>query len=697
MARSGRGWRGMLALGVVATTFAVPAGAAPARCAVQGAFETGKDKWTRIAGPSFAAGGDTMTAYAVDEFDPDRLVATNGVGIASSRDGGCTWTEAAIPPEDLAVADPLGGEDGRVAQRRLVDVAMPLVGAGTVWSIGFTEVVAGGTPLVEPRVLLSTDGGRTFAERAGGLPRFAKPLAVQGIGATLAFLLVEQTVPTASRALWGTTDGGTSWKQIGNTVPYDDIAVDPFRGLVWAWNEEGLHVSRDYGMTWGSLPVATPLRVDVSPAFTTVAFADGTRNDYYSADRWSPAPVPESLTSVAAGPVFGLVASSSVVSGVTVDPPAAVAKKPFDVTPQDATVSDLNVMQVLVDDQFLLYAFNPRALYRRPVSRDFSAPPPPPVDVTVRPPVLPPPPKPGLRPGGTVITLKPGEKRRVPYDLVLPPTPTPLDVYFMTDSTGSMRDAIAAVQEGVQDIVDDLTRAGIDLHFGVADFRDYPQTPAGDDATYPYRRRREVGPIDEDLAEALESISTGGGNGDDSALEAIYQAVTGAGRTGVTASIPPGLGAQFRRDALKVVLVASDDEMREPSATEPWNAGPSKQTVIDTLVRNDVEVVGIRVSSGPGGGNPGPQMVELAEGAGSVAPAGGVDCDGDGEPDIEEGGALVCDFAGGNDIAPAFIGMLRGLKAPDATHLDLMRTYGSGWRTTLLRLRLPASVPRARS
>ena len=37
--------------------------------------------------------------------------------------------------------------------------------------------------------------------------------------------------------------------------------------------------------------------------------------------------------------------------------------------------------------------------------------------------------------------------------------------------------------------------------------------------------------------------------------------------------------------------------------------------------------------------------------------------------------------------------LLRGLGAPDATHLDLMRTYGVGWRTTLLRLRLPASVP----
>lgn len=42
---------------------------------------------------------------------------------------------------------------------------------------------------------------------------------------------------------------------------------------------------------------------------------------------------------------------------------------------------------------------------------------------------------------------------------------------------------------------------------------------------------------------------------------------------------------------------------------------------------------------------------------------------------------------------PVAVGMLRGLKAPDTTHLDLMRTYGGGWASTLLRLRLPASVP----
>jgi len=42
---------------------------------------------------------------------------------------------------------------------------------------------------------------------------------------------------------------------------------------------------------------------------------------------------------------------------------------------------------------------------------------------------------------------------------------------------------------------------------------------------------------------------------------------------------------------------------------------------------------------------------------------------------------------------PVAVGLLRGLKAPEATHVDLMRTYGVGWWRTLVTLRLPASVP----
>ena len=42
---------------------------------------------------------------------------------------------------------------------------------------------------------------------------------------------------------------------------------------------------------------------------------------------------------------------------------------------------------------------------------------------------------------------------------------------------------------------------------------------------------------------------------------------------------------------------------------------------------------------------------------------------------------------------PVAIGVLKGLEAPDRIHVDLMRSYAAGYWPTLLRLRLPASVP----
>lgn len=42
---------------------------------------------------------------------------------------------------------------------------------------------------------------------------------------------------------------------------------------------------------------------------------------------------------------------------------------------------------------------------------------------------------------------------------------------------------------------------------------------------------------------------------------------------------------------------------------------------------------------------------------------------------------------------PVAVGALRGLQSPDAIHRDLMQSYGVGWWATLVRLRLPASVP----
>jgi NitT/TauT family transport system permease protein len=42
---------------------------------------------------------------------------------------------------------------------------------------------------------------------------------------------------------------------------------------------------------------------------------------------------------------------------------------------------------------------------------------------------------------------------------------------------------------------------------------------------------------------------------------------------------------------------------------------------------------------------------------------------------------------------PVVVGMVKGLRSPDAMQLDLLRTYGAGPGQTLWKLRLPASVP----
>jgi NitT/TauT family transport system permease protein len=42
---------------------------------------------------------------------------------------------------------------------------------------------------------------------------------------------------------------------------------------------------------------------------------------------------------------------------------------------------------------------------------------------------------------------------------------------------------------------------------------------------------------------------------------------------------------------------------------------------------------------------------------------------------------------------PVAVGMLRGLQSPPASGVELMRSYAAGWWRTLVKLRLPASLP----
>lgn len=655
----------------------------PARAAVCPAHVPQPDLWTQIAPPAFPDGPRTMRAYDSADLDADHLVATNGVHVATTLDGGCTWTVPALP--DRAVVPDVAVGEATVVGRSVEQVRYAAGSAYVVWAIGQTDVAAEGLTSARPRVLVSEDAGRTFAERASGLPPFARPVAVRGTGR--AALLLLRVGFTGSYAVYATSDAGATWTERWNGLPaFADLTVDP-TGTVWLWSSGGLWRAVPGGEPVTVPDVLGPIRtVDVGPG-TVTAYVALAGERFVSGDlgaTFRRLPGPEDVMSASSHVGLpGLVVTSSDAKNVLVHQPGATA---VDFSPRAANVSAVQFVQTLDARGFPLYAFNPLALYRRVVPFDFVAPPAPPVeppiDVDVeirdREPVLR---DPFVLPRDAVVELRPGQRRTVDFRIGLPPVPTPLDVFFMTDSTGSMEDTIVAVQEGAQGIIDGLVETGVDVEFGVADFRDHRAKAARrDDATYPYRLRRETGPIDTELEDALGDITTGGGSADghDSGLEATYQAVTGAGRLDpITGDvlIQRGQDADFRPGATKVLVVATDDNFRHPD-TNPGYPGPARGVVSKALREAGVYFVGIVVDTDSGSARE--DMEVLAADSGAVAPAGGIDCDADTQPDLDKDEPLVCDFdpEAGDSIAQAIVAMLRGIR--DEAPVDVAVVGGGG-------------------
>jgi len=692
---------GLLALGVLGPGLLALPGAMADRCPT--AIQHFADGWDRIALPAgFVTSDHPLEDYALDSSTTDHLLATNGRDVVRSADGGCSWQDSTLP-QTASIPAPTA-DSANVVRRSISEVRITPY-SGESWAIGAVDVELDNTPLTQPVVLTSSDGGLHFASATNGLPVSGQPLQIEPIAATrAAFLLLRQFAGTGQDvySIYSTADAGANWAQAFGGLPrFGGIAVGiGRRGLeIWGWTDTALYRSLG-GAPFAAVPgVSGAVRtVDLSPGLTSVFFADKEER-LVSTDggaNWRHLPAPPNVTSATHGPMAGLLAvSGSSLPNVQVYPPASSGRRPFDASPRETNVDNLQMSMGIDSYGFLLYGADSNAIFRFtvPLSFIYSPPPPPvlpvtPVHVKARPPMLR---TPELSPNIPTVTLAPHQHRDIPYRLLLPPTPTPLDVYFMTDSTGSMADTIGSVQDSIQEIVDDLAASGIDAHFGVADFRDYPMENglvASDD--WAYRRDRAIGPVNDDFAQALQSVRTGGGtlDSEDSGLEAIYQAATGEGRKVVSdpsgaSDIAPGQGAEFRPGAVKVIVVAADAYFRHPEGNPGW-PGPSLETVAQTLDRTGIHLVGFDVDTGSGQ-DPGADMRTLASASHTLAGPAGVDCDGDGVPDLPEGAALVCPYVPGShaSIAPAFMGLLDSLRDLKAVSLgvvgprDVVRPLGA--------------------
>ena len=287
---------------------------------------------------------------------------------------------------------------------------------------------------------------------------------------------------------------------------------------------------------------------------------------------------------------------------------------------------------------------------------------------------------PTLLPADLDVPLLPGETRDVDYTLELPAAATPLDVFFLVDTTGSMGSVIEGLRRDLQEIVDDLAAAQIAAHFGVGEFKDYPTAPYGGSADVPYRRLRAIGPVDSTLVRAIEGLqASGGGDIPESAYTGLVQAASGAGDS---PSVPAGRDAGFRPGALRVVVTVTDARFHD----ETGYPGPGLVDAVKALRAKGIRQVGLSVA---GGGKA--QLEEVAAATRAFAPVGGLDCDGDGKRDLAAGAALVCvigdeaeqslvaDPTNGISrgtpvrIAPAIVGLLRSLRDEAAVELQTQR------------------------
>lgn len=599
------------------------------------------DKWTELR-----PGGGDITSYAAVPTDPASMYVTDGHTVYATHDGGCSWTSV--------VSD----TGGLKRTPRAVAVSYPREET-VVWVL--SDVAVG--PQSRPEVLVATAPGDAFVPLAQtlvpapttGLPPGTAVALGAGTETDSAYVLVDTAV---GRKLYATDDRGQTWLPRGVTNDLSGVtslAVDPVNANdVWAWGGAALLRSRDGGATFAPVDdVPGPVRdvaVVQSPKGGRIEVVTNNGDLWRSDDsglHWHRRQHEPRAVAVAAPPVLDLAVAAG--RGLVRVFPSTFA--PTDLAPTgDHTLTDVAVARFGSANRVRVTAVEGGTLLRRDLDIDrgsvIDTKSPDPTaegdNVTLLPPpdaiVL----RPRLLPERNVITLKPGETRTLPYTVELPPEPTPLDVYFLVDTTGSMQPVIDALRRALARIVNDLTLSGIRAEFGVGSFRDYPVAPYGDSSDKVYETYRGIGPVDSDLADALARLKAGGGGDDPEAqFTGLYESVR------QRAGLPSLLDwepdpTNFRNDALRLVVVATDTSSHRPGDNGGKYPGPSYARTLDALLRAKVRTLGIAAAA-----NAHADLRASAEDTGDLAPEGGIDCNADGKVDIQQGDPLVCDFDGG--------------------------------------------------
>lgn len=154
-----------------------------------------------------------------------------------------------------------------------------------------------------------------------------------------------------------------------------------------------------------------------------------------------------------------------------------------------------------------------------------------------------------------------------------------VDVLFLVDASGSMRDEIDNIRERLGAVVVPGVRAAIpDAWFGLALAGEFPVDPHGPPGVLPYALSVPMTSDSRRIESALTGVPSWGNFDDPEAqIEALYQAATGEG---IDPWVPPSVGcatggaggACFRESALPVIVLITD---------APFHNGPPGVPPVD--------------------------------------------------------------------------------------------------------------------
>ncbi len=655
---------------IVLGSFAATAYSAASACAAV----TTTGEWTTIPAPEFPAGPVGMTSYSIDPHNPATIFVTNGVVIMRTRDGGCSWNQAFSLELLPSLDKPISSANSAIKEI-VVPEAVEVPTTRSVYAV-IEEKVG---PAARPHLAASYDTGRSWTVHQQGLPPVTGGVlgfAVAPSDPDILYLQVRHNPAGADDVVYASRDAGATWEQ--RSTPGDGVAVnltvdpqDPEE--LWLWSGELYH-SLDGARTRQHEAFATSVTmVDVyrprGGESRVMAYEAETQTFSVSVDSgqtWARIPGPlifaHSITHGSG--VFDVVVSGH--NGVyRFDPPQFW----LPIHPKDQP--DLYDLQATRSGDTAIFGRSTENTLERYNALD--------EEVTLDPfdsvgdAVI------GgatqLTPGTTTVRLKPGASKRIDYQLGLPPHPTPLDVFFLVDTSASMESSINGLRAGMQQVITDLENARLDVQFGVGEYKDYPipgygSPEAGD---FPYRLNRSIGPADAALADALERLEATGGGRDEpeSQLTGLYQAATGEGEPGF---VPAGQDAGFRPGSLKVIVHVTDARFHHKAA----HPSPPFDQVVEALRSRNILQIGLAVW-GPNGPDGEDDLISMAEETNTVAPAGGIDCDGDGHIDVAGGQPLTCvvaseDRDGVMSLAPAIISTLKAVTANVAVELRTERS-----------------------